>query len=110
MEADWTKRVDGFYERPAAWLFSPYQLYLLLPAFIVVAFTFPISAWAGNNLLLALLEDVPYFDWRGRRVMKGEWTTRLFGSFRVASYEVRAWWAPSPCNRAGLLPSALLTT
>lgn len=91
-EAEWTTKVEGFYEKNAFWLISPYQAYLLLPAFIVVAFTQPVTAWAANTFLIAFLEDAFYFAWRGRRVAKGEWTTRLFGSFTLGGYEVPVWW------------------
>jgi hypothetical protein len=91
-EAEWTKKVEGFYEKPAFWAISPYQVYLLLPLFIVAAYTLPITAWAGNTLLIAVAEDIAYFAWRGRSVMAGEWTTTLFGSFRIGRYLIPTWW------------------
>ena len=91
-EAEWTRKVDGFYEKAAFWVISPYHAFLLLPLFIVSAFTLPITAWAGNTFVVAVLEDIAYFGWAKRRVMKGEWTTQLFGSFSVGGLEVPVWW------------------
>ena len=91
-EADWTTKTEGFIERPAFWVISPYQAYLLLPLFITAAFALPLSAWAANTFLLAVLEDVAYFVWRGKSVMAGEWTTTLFGSFRLGRFVIPAWW------------------
>ncbi|MDV3293008.1 MAG: hypothetical protein LYZ70_01925 [Nitrososphaerales archaeon] len=91
-EGKWTYEVDGFYEKPAFWLISPYQAYFLLPAFVVVAFAPSVSAWAANTFLVATLEDVAYFLWRGEWVKSGEWTTLLFGSVTVADRVVPLWW------------------
>lgn len=91
-ERDWTKTAEGFNEKPVFWVISPYHLYLLLPLFVVASFTLPITAWAGNVFFLAVLEDVAYFAWRGKWVAKGEWTTTLFGSFRLGRFEVPVWW------------------
>jgi hypothetical protein len=91
-EKEWTTKVEGFHEKPAFWVISPYHAYLLLPTFVVVAFALPVSAWAGNTFLMAIAEDVSYFAWRGSRVKKGEWTTELFGSFTVHGREVPIWW------------------
>jgi hypothetical protein len=91
-EAPWTKEVEGFNEEPAFWIIGPYQAYLVLPAFVVVALSPSITAWAGNAFLVAFLEDVAYFVWRGTWVRSGEWTTRLFGTFTVAGKVFPAWW------------------
>jgi len=64
----------------------------LLPVFIAVAFTLPITAWAANTFLMAVVEDVAYFGWRGRSVIAGEWTTTLFGSFKLGRFVIPAWW------------------
>ena len=91
-EEEWTKSVEGFAEKPAFWLISPYQAYLLMPLFIVAGSALPLTAWAANVFLIALVEDIAYFVWRGRGVVKGEWTTQLFGSFNLARVEVPIWW------------------
>ncbi len=91
-EARWTYELDGFYEKPAFWIISPYHVYFLLPAFLVIAFAPSVSAWAANTFLVAALEDVAYFLWRGEWVKSGEWTTLLFGSFSVAGRAVPIWW------------------
>ena len=91
-EAEWTKRIEGFYEKPAFGKYSPYQLFLLLPLFVVVAYTPSPTAWAANVFLIALVEDISYFAWRGRMVAEGEWTTQLFGSFRMGSIVIPTWW------------------
>ena len=91
-EAEWTKQVEGFNEKAVLGKYSPYQIYFLLPLFVVVSFTTSITAWAGNVFLFALFEDILYFAWRGRMVMKGEWTTQLFGSFQVGSAVIPVWW------------------
>jgi hypothetical protein len=91
-EARWTEEVPGFFEERAFWEISPYQAYLLLPMFVVVAVASSLTAWAANTFLIALLEDVAYFAWRGEWVRKGEWTTRLFGSFDLAGNVVPTWW------------------
>ena len=43
---------------------------------------------------IVVLEDITYFVWRGRWVQPGEWTTTLFGSFRVGGRVVPTWWVP----------------
>lgn len=91
-EADWTKQVEGFQEKPAFWVIWPYHAYLLLPLFIVAAFTFPVTAWAANTFLVAVLEDIAYFAWRGKAVVAGEWTTTLFGSFKLGRFVIPVWW------------------
>ncbi len=91
-EAEWTKKVEGFDEEPVFEKYSAYQLFFLLPLFVVVSYTASITAWAGNVFLFALLEDILYFAWRGKMVMKGEWTTQLFGSFQVGSFVIPVWW------------------
>jgi len=91
-ESDWTHRIEGFYEKPAFWVISPYQAYLLLPLFVIASFTVPLTAWAANTFVVAVVEDAAYFVWRGKGVMKGEWTTTLFGSFRLGRFVVPAWW------------------
>ncbi|MDA4124386.1 MAG: hypothetical protein OK438_02895 [Thaumarchaeota archaeon] len=101
-EAEWTKKVEGFFEKPAFWVISPYQAYLLLPLFITAAFTFSITAWAGNTFLVAVLEDMVYFAWRGKMVMEGEWTTTLFGSFRIGRFVIPTWWPLDLLVAAGL--------
>lgn len=87
-----TKTAEGLPEKPVFWEISPYHLYLLFPLFVAVSFSFSITAWAGNGLVLAVLEDVAYFVWRGKAVRAGEWTTRLFGSFRVGDFVIPVWW------------------
>ena len=101
-EEEWPRTKDGFFEKPAFWVISPYQAYLLLPLFMVVSFAPPVSAWAGNTFLTALLEDAAYFVWRGKGVQKSDWTTTLFGSFKLGDLLVPTWWP-----LAGLLVAAL---
>jgi len=91
-ESPWTNGVEGFYEKPAFWVISPYQAYFLLPLFVAVTFTPSLTAWAGNIFLVAVLEDMAYFAWRKRRVMQGDWTTTLFGSYRVGGFLIPVWW------------------
>jgi hypothetical protein len=91
-EREWTKTAEGFSEKPVFWMISPYHLYLLLPLFIVASYSPHLSAWAGNTVFLAVLEDAVYFVWRGRGVSRADWTTTLMGSFRVGSLEVPIWW------------------
>lgn len=91
-EKDWTKEVEGFYEKPVFWVISPYHAFFLLPLFIVAAFALPITVWAGNTFLLAVAEDIAYFGWKGKGVAKGEWTTTLFGSFNIGKFVVPVWW------------------
>jgi len=91
-EAPWTKEVPGFFEKPAFWLISPYQAYLLFPIFVLVGIASSLTAWAANTFLIAFLEDMAYFVWRGEWVRSGEWTTQLLGSFTVAGKAVPVWW------------------
>ena len=91
-EAEWTKKVEGFMEKPAFGKYSPYQVFFLLPLFVVISYTQSVTAWAGNVFLLAFLEDLAYFGWRGEMVKNGEWTTQLFGSFKVGSVVIPVWW------------------
>jgi hypothetical protein len=91
-EKDWTPPAHGFLEKPAFWVITPYHAFFLLPLFIVSSFTLPITAWAGNTFLLAVIEDIAYFVWRGRGVAKGEWTTTLFGSFSIGRIVIPTWW------------------
>lgn len=91
-EAEWTRNTPGFYEEPAFWRISPYQALLLLPLFVVSAYTLPVTAWAGNVFLITTVEDIAYFLWRGRSVVAGEWTTTLMGSFSVGRYVIPFWW------------------
>jgi hypothetical protein len=101
-EREWTKTAEGFTEKPVFWVISPYHAYLLLPLFIVASYTLPITAWAGNTFLLAVAEDIAYFGWRGKAVVEGEWTTTLFGSFRVGGFVVPTWWPLDLLIAAGL--------
>ena len=91
-EREWTKTAEDFSEKPVFWVILPYHLFFLLPLFIVAAFALPITAWAGNTFFLAVAEDIAYFVWRGKAVAKGEWTTTLFGSFKVGRFVVPVWW------------------
>jgi hypothetical protein len=91
-EVTWKDGVDQEGEKPAFWLISPYQAFLVFPAFVVVALAPSISAWAANTFLIALVEDVAYFLFRGSWVRAGEWTTNLFGSFSVAGRVIPVWW------------------
>jgi len=91
-EEEWTKKVEGFMEEPAFGKYSPYQVFFLLPLFVVISYTQSVTAWAGNVFLFAFLEDLAYFGWRGEMVKKGEWTTLLFGSFKVGSAIIPVWW------------------
>jgi len=91
-EAEWTKSMEGFYEKPVIGKYSPYQIFFLLPFFVVVSYTPSTTAWAANLFLIALLQDISYFAWRGTMVEEGEWTTQLFGSFRVGRIIVPIWW------------------
>ncbi len=91
-ERDYTKSAEGFVEKPVFGVFAPYHVYLLLPLFALVSFAPSFFTWVANGLVLAVLEDVAYFVWRGKRVAKGEWTTRIIGSFSVGRLEVPVWW------------------
>jgi len=91
-EREWTKAAEGFLEKPVFWVITPYHLYLLLPLFVTVSFTLPITAWAGNTFFLAVLEDVVYFVWKRKSVTAGEWTTTLFGSFSIGRFVIPVWW------------------
>ena len=101
-ERDYTRTAEGFVEKPALRVFAPYHVYLLLPLFAVVSFVLPLTAWAANCLVLAVLEDSAYFLWRGKRVAKGEWTTTIMGSFSLGGFEVPTWW-PLDIAAAALL-------
>ena len=89
-EEGWT--AGGLPEKPVFWAITPYHLYLLLPLFVIASFDWSITAWAGNAFLLAVLEDMVYFAWRGRAVTKQDWTTTLMGSFRVGGAVIPVWW------------------
>ena len=91
-ERDWTRTAEGFVEKPVFWQISPYHLYLLLPLFVIASYASSLTAWAGDTLFLAVLEDMVYFVWRGSLVSKNDWTTTLMGSFRVGRMEVPVWW------------------
>jgi len=91
-ERDYTKTAEGFVEKPVIGVFAPYHVYLLLPLFAIVSFVPSFLNWVANGLVLAVLEDVAYFVWRGKRVAKGEWTTTIIGSFSLGRYEVPTWW------------------
>jgi len=91
-ERGWTKTQEEFLEKPVFWVISPYHLYLLLPLFVAVSYAPSLTAWAGNAFLLAVVEDMAYFAWRGSAVTKADWTTTLVGSFRVGGFEVPLWW------------------
>ncbi len=91
-EREYTKTAEGFVEKPVLGVFAPYHVYLLLPLFALVSFVLPFTAWVGNGLVLAVLEDMAYFVWRRRGVSKGEWTTTIIGSFKVGGVEVPTWW------------------
>ncbi len=91
-EREYTKTAEGFVEKPVFGVFMPYHVYLLLPLFALVSFALPFTAWVGNGLVLAVLEDLAYFVWRRRRVAKGEWTTKIVGSFNVGGVEIPIWW------------------
>jgi hypothetical protein len=91
-ERDYTKTDAGFVEKPVFSVFTPYHVYLLLPLFALVSFVPDFTTWVANGLVLAVVEDVVYFMWRGRRVAKGEWTTTIIGSFGVGGYVVPTWW------------------
>ncbi len=91
-EAGWTKEVEGFYEKPFASKYTQYHVLFLLPLFVVIAYTGSIAAWAGNVFLTAFLEDAAYFAWKGKMVSEGEWSTQLFGSFKLGGVVVPVWW------------------
>jgi hypothetical protein len=91
-EAEWTKKIPGFYEKPLWQKYTPYHVLFLLPLFVVVSFTFSLSAWFANVVFAALAEDIFYFVWRKRWVRKGEWTAKLFGSFTLGKYAFPLWW------------------
>ena len=91
-EASGKDGLDQLGERPAFWVITPYHAYFLLPVFILVALAPLVTAWAANTFLIALLEDVAYFTWRGKWVQSGEWTTLMFGSFRVSRVTIPTWW------------------
>ena len=94
-EEGWTKKVEGFFEKPVFWKIAPYQAYLLFPIFVIVGCTMPVTAWAGNTLLIMVLEDVAYFVWRGSWVRAGDWTTTLLGSISVGRRVIPLWWVPA---------------
>ena len=91
-ESEWAGGEEVYTERFLFSVVRPYHLYLLLPMFIVVSFSWPITAWAGNVFALAILEDVFYFVWRRKKVRKGEWTTRLMGSLSLGGLVLPLWW------------------
>lgn len=91
-ERGWTKKTVEFNEKPVFWVISPYQLYLLLPLFVVVAFSPSLTAWGGNTAFLIVLEDAIYFMWRRKPVGKSDWTTTLMGSFRIGRLQMPLWW------------------
>lgn len=101
-ERDWPKTPEGVTEKPVFWVITPYHLFFLLPLFILVSFSPSISAWAGNTFVLAVLEDIVYFAWRRRAVTKEDWTTTLFGSFRIGGTVIPVWW-PLDLIVAGIL-------
>ena len=101
-EAEWTKRMEGFYEKPAFWVVSPYHVFLLLPLFVIAAFALPLTSWAGNTFLIAIVEDIAYFGWRGKFVQPDDWTTTLFGSFRIGRVVIPVWWPLELLVVAGL--------
>lgn len=91
-EAGFDRAAGVHDEKPIFWVISPYHLFFLLPLFIIASFSFSVTAWAGDTFVLAVLEDMAYFAWRGSGVAKGEWTTRLFGSIGVGKAVVPVWW------------------
>jgi hypothetical protein len=94
-EKEWTTKVEGLFEKPAFWKIYPYHAYLLFPIFVIAGYAMPLTAWAGNTLLIIALEDIAYFVWRGSWVRAGEWTTTLFGSIGVGGRVIPTWWIPS---------------
>ncbi len=94
-DEEWTKTMEGFFERPAFWKVSPYQAFMLFPVFVIVGSALPVTAWAGNTMMIMVVEDIAYFTWRRRGVEVGEWTTTLFGSFRAGRFVVPNWWGPA---------------
>ena len=101
-ERDWPRTPEGTTEKPAFWVITPYHLFLLLTLFIVVSYSPSITAWAANTFVLAVLEDMVYFAWRGKAVSKEDWTTTLFGSFRIGGIVIPVWW-PLDIIVAGVL-------
>jgi hypothetical protein len=91
-EEGWTTDGWNFKEKPVFRQFTPYHVFLLLPLFIAVGFSMPLTAWIGDALLIALVEDFSYFAWRGRWVEKGEWTTMLYGSVSIGRKAIPLWW------------------
>jgi hypothetical protein len=91
-EREWTRTAEGFVEKPVFWVIMPYHLYLLLPLFMIASFALPLTAWFGNAVFLAVFEDMAYFVWRGKMVVKGDWTTTIAGSVRAGGYEIPIWW------------------
>jgi hypothetical protein len=91
-EERWTHEMEGFFEKYLFWKITPYHFYFLLPLIIIVSYSPSVSAWAGNTFYAAILEDIAYFGWRGKMVMKGEWTTQLFGSFNIGRFTIPVWW------------------
>jgi hypothetical protein len=91
-EADWTRKIDGFYEKPVLWKYTRYHVLFVLPLFIVISYTGQISAWAANVFLVAFVEDVAYFAWRKKMVLQDDWTAQLFGSFKLGGVVVPIWW------------------
>ncbi len=70
-ELEWTRTAEGFSEEPVLHVFTPYHVYLVLPAFVVASFAFSFTACVANGLVLAVLEDAASFVWRGKRVDRG---------------------------------------
>ncbi|HXW37249.1 MAG TPA: hypothetical protein VEJ36_05040 [Nitrososphaerales archaeon] len=88
--------------KPIFMEFYPYHLLFVLPVFIVVSYSASISAWAANVFLLALVEDALYFAWRGRWIVRGDWTAQTFGSFSVGGRVIPNWYPFALLAAAGL--------
>jgi hypothetical protein len=84
--------VADFKERPVFSTIYPYHLYFVLPLFVLASFALPLTAWAANVFLLATLEDALYFVWRRKWIQPGDWTTKMFGSFRVGGATIPTWY------------------
>jgi hypothetical protein len=91
-EEGWTTDGWNFKEKPVFGQYTPYHVFFVMPLFIAVGFTLPLTAWIGDALLIALVEDISYFAWRGRWVEKGEWTTKLYGSIGIGRRAIPLWW------------------
>lgn len=94
-------------EKPVLGTILPYHAYFLLPVFVIVSYTLPITEWVGNVSFLAVAEDAIYFAWRGRPVTREDWTANILGSFKIGRAVIPIWWIPCVLAAAGLYVASL---